>query len=85
MEADGWLGQALVAVVGVLSDPWVTGILAFLSGVLISYLGRLRPGLDWRYLFGDVHGGILGFAFLLSASFKSVPRYVAPERWMDCE
>lgn len=85
MEKDGWLDQALLAVLSVLTNHWLGILLALVAGTLIAYLGRIRPGNDWRFFLDDVREAILGGAFLLSAGLKSAPRLVLPKTHFVCD
>jgi hypothetical protein len=78
VEKGGWLDQLLAAVLGFLTNPWLSAVVAFVGAAVVACLARLSPKKDWDYI-KEGPGRFLFFAFILFYGAQvGVPRYVPP-------
>jgi len=81
---DNWFDQAVLFVLNVLNEPWLTGSVAVGTGLIVAYLARRSPKGDWEYI-KEGPAQILGGAFVLLALIKVAPRAVTPTFKLSCD
>ena len=84
MEKNGWLDQALYAVLNFLNQTWLGISIALVSAFAVAFLAKRSPGSDWEYI-KDGPDKLLSGAFLLLAALKSGPRLVLPKGDFVCD
>jgi hypothetical protein len=84
MEKDGWLDQAIYAVLNFLNQTWLGVIVALASGCAVAFLARRSPHEDWEFIRDGPDKLLLG-AFLALAALKSAPRLVLPKSDFVCD
>jgi hypothetical protein len=84
MEKDGWLDQALYAVLNFLNQTWLGITVALVGAFAVAFLAKRSPGTDWEYI-KDGPDKLLAGVFLLLAGLKTTPRFVLPTTHIACD
>ena len=84
MQQDGWLDQAIYAVLNFLNEPWLGIVVPFVTAGVVAYLARRSPKQDWEYI-REGPDKVLTAAFVLLAGVRSTPRLVVPTSHFVCD